>query len=186
MLSPIALLTLGVVVGLVGARFARNAKPRTLLVAFLAVVPVVAIAVTPPFRFANGLATDAGEVNANFDALAGAINAVPVVTSVDGLSGGTVGGDVNVDGVLSVNALRISNVNITALGDGILLEHPSGHEITVDTSGITLTAGTSRVALTAGGVTVFASGLLSVDSGGNTAVGAAAILDLNGSLITIN
>lgn len=181
-----ALLLIGILVGVIGARFARRTGHLTVALTCLLLVPMVALAVTLPYRFSNGQTADANQVNANFDALANAIDAIPAVNAVDGLNGGTVNGDVTVTGSLSVSELKISNVSIVPFGDGIELDNKNGNRITLTGSGITLTSGATVIELSASKVKVYSPVEVVVQGAAKTEVSSGALLDLRASLVTIN
>ena len=110
-------------------------------VVFLA---VEAWAIDVPFLFVNGQVADANQVNANFQLLADTLTAhladpgahhAPI-TSVDGLSGGTIAGVVTVSDRLEVPAIQPPGASLS-------ITSSAGIEIsastTIDLNGATIT-----------------------------------------------
>lgn len=92
-----------------------RSRLRTVLgVAGLALVPLVAWAVDVPYVFTNGSLADANQVNANFAALEAAVEAHvadttihhPQLTSINGLAGGTITGNVTVSGIVTTTEIQ--------------------------------------------------------------------------------
>jgi hypothetical protein len=195
-----ALVVLGIVVGVIGARVARRPNSKVLSVMLLMLVPVAAVALTLPHRFQNGQRADANQVNANFDAVTAAIDANPPLTSIDGLDGGTLNGDLVVTGRIQVSEVVLPNGRIRSAGDAIIVEHDLGPDITLTSAGIalesftgiTLKVGGNTVKLDATGVAIDG---LSVDIQGDalldiqsplTSVKGDATLILKGGVVLIN
>lgn len=102
----------------------RSARGRSWLAAFAGVLlaPLVAWAVDVPFTFVNGTLADASQVNANFVALEAAFNDHigdpnlhhPPLTSIDGLAGGTLTGDLTVTGIVHVDEVAGTPLRLTS------------------------------------------------------------------------
>lgn len=88
----------------------------------LLAAPMVAWAVEIPFTFVNGTLADASQVNANFDVLKQALNDHiadttihhPSLTSINGLAGGTITGDVTVTGKINVSTVEGTPLRLTS------------------------------------------------------------------------
>lgn len=103
---------------------ARRIRSRNWIAAFagLLAAPMVAWAVDVPFTFVNGTLADASQVNANFAALEQALNdhvADTTIhhaqrTSLDGLTGGTITGDVTVTGKINVTRVEGTPLRLTS------------------------------------------------------------------------
>ena len=68
--SAWALITLGIAIGIVGAKLANNRNIQMASITFIVLLPALAIGVGLPHTFVNGTVADAEQVNANFSALA--------------------------------------------------------------------------------------------------------------------
>lgn len=88
----------------------------------LIAAPMVAWAVELPFTFVNGTLADASQVNANFGALEQALEDHvadttihhPPLTSINGLAGGTITGDVVVTGKINVPIVEGTPLRLTS------------------------------------------------------------------------
>lgn len=98
----------------------RTSRAAMAAVAGLALAPLVAWAVDIPYVFVNGSLADANQVNANFAALEAAVDAHiadttihhPPLTSIDGLLGGTINGDVTVTGIVNTTEVQGSSLRL--------------------------------------------------------------------------
>lgn len=192
-ISGAALLILGIVIGAIGARLARRQSSRLLMMALVIGYPIAALAITLPHTFVNGTLADAEQVNANFDAIVTAIDDNPPLTSIDGLTGGTLSSDVVVTGSIQANAIKLPNAEIKASGGGIVVKHDSGPEIKITSTGIalkvnpasTLTLTPTEAALKSIATTVEGVSIATVKSP-LTDVNGGTQLILKGGLVLIN
>lgn len=110
-LGPLGLLLLGALLGGAAVLYPRVASraTTTLTVLAIAVVPLIALAVSLPHSFVNGTVADADEVNANFEALA--YRSIPRATGlgpIDGTDSGALASRVlNVTKDRNDTALRV-------------------------------------------------------------------------------
>lgn len=100
----------------------RRGRSWLAVFAGILLAPLVAWAVDVPFTFVNGTLADANQVNANFAALEAAFNDHvadpnlhhPPLTSIDGLTGGTLTGDLTVTGIVHVDEVAGTPLRLTS------------------------------------------------------------------------
>lgn len=128
--------------------FGRRAGVWASVAIALVVVPLVAWAVDLPHTFVNGQVADASQVNANFAVLEAALETHiadttihhPPITSVQGLSGGTITGNVTVTGIVTTTEVQGSPLRLTS---PVTVEINAGTIARVNASGtIDLNGGT--------------------------------------------
>lgn len=86
-ISAWALVTLGVVIGVIGTLASRNRSMRVFSIMIVSLLPALAVALALPHTFTNGTIADANQVNANFSAIVGLAPAIQnVEVEILGLS----------------------------------------------------------------------------------------------------
>ena len=78
--SAWALISLGVIIGVIGTLASRNRSMRVFSIMLVSMLPALAVALVLPHTFTNGTIADANQVNANFSAIVGS---APTIQNVD-------------------------------------------------------------------------------------------------------